>query len=114
MRPPSSFPARPCSFPRACAARPLAQHLTQTLFDSSPRPPFYAGRAKGTNNAAAEVAREAARNAEREALVARLVAELMRNSIEPLSTGPGANVALLEGQIAEGKSAAATSGATWL
>ena len=29
-------------------------------------------------------------------------------------TNAGANVALLEGQIAEGKSAAATSGATWL
>jgi hypothetical protein len=60
------------------------------------------------------VAREAARNAEREALVARLVAELERNGVTPCGRGLHAEVGKLREQIAEGKSAAATSGATWL
>ena len=77
-------------------------------------PSLYAGLIKGLNNAKAEKERAAARLAEREALVALLVAELVRNGIQPRSMGPGADVALLQRQIAEGKSAAATSGAPWL
>ena len=52
--------------------------------------------------------------AARTAKVKILVDKLIRNSIQPRSTGPGADVALLERQIAEGESAAATSGAPWL
>ena len=51
--------------------------------------------------------------AARTAKVEILVAELVRNGIKPRSMGPGADVALLERQIAEGQSAAATSGTTW-
>ena len=52
--------------------------------------------------------------AARTAKVEILVAELERNGIQPRSMGPGADVALLQRQIAVGKSAAATSGAPWL
>ena len=43
-----------------------------------------------------------------------LVAELVRNDIQPRSTGPGADVALLERQISEVKSVAASSGKPWM
>ena len=105
--------ARPCSFQRACAARPSprASH-TQTLFDASTAP-FFAGLSLGLKNAKAEKERAAARLAEREALVALLVAELVRNRVPPCGSGLHADVGKLREQIAEGKSAAATSGTTW-
>jgi hypothetical protein len=77
-------------------------------------PSLFAGINLGLKNAAKHLSIAEQQEA-RTVKVEKLLAELMRNSIEPLSTGPGANVALLEGQIAEGRSsAAATSGATWL
>jgi hypothetical protein len=76
-------------------------------------PPFYAGLNLGRKNAEAEVARAAARTADREALVALLVAELECNGVTPCGRGLHADVGKLREQIAEGKSAAATS-ATWL
>ena len=54
-----------------------------------------------------------AQQAARTEKVVMLVEELVRNSIVPRSTGPGASVMLLELQIAQGKLAAASSGDTW-
>ena len=54
-----------------------------------------------------------AQQAARTEKVEMLVKELVRNSIVPRSTGPGASVMLLEQQIAQGKLAAASSGETW-
>ena len=77
------------------------------------RPPFFAGISLGLKNAAKHPSM-AEQAAARTAKVKILVDKLIRNSIQPRSTGPGADVALLERQIAEGESAAATSGAPWL
>ena len=51
-----------------------------------------------------------AQQAARTEKVVMLVEELVRNSIVPRSTGPGASVMLLELQIAQGKLAAAFKG----
>ncbi len=76
-------------------------------------PSLFAGINLGLKNAAKHPSM-AEQVAARTAKVKILVDELIRNDIQPRSTGPGADVALLERQIAEGKSAAVTRGATWL
>ena len=107
------LPRAPLQFsPRLRSTPPRPASHTNTLLTLL-RPPVYAGINLGLKNAAKHPSIAEQQEA-RTVKVEKLLAELMRNSIEPLSTGPGANVALLEGQIAEGKSAAATSGATWL
>ena len=110
----SFFRAPPCSFPSAFARTPPSpeSHTTHAL-TLIWGPPFYAGINLGLKNAAKHPSIAEQQEA-RTVKVEILVAELMRNGIEPRSTGPGADAALLERQIAEGKSAAATSGATWL